>query len=157
MAIIAETFLDVFPEFSNNAVYPISQINFWITEAYKQLNASRFGQELDLAAMLFIAHNIVLSARAVLSTATGNPGQAPGIPGESTGAVNSKGAGGVHIGFDTAAVQTPGAGPWNATSYGQRLYKMMVATGGFAYVTPSYGPGAGYGGGPVWPNGWRVV
>lgn len=154
--ITADSFIEIFPEFSNNAVYRISQINFWITQAYAQLNTTRFGAQLDLAAMLFVAHNIVLSARAARSTATGNPGQAPGIPGESTGAVNSKGAGGVHIGYDTGAVQTPGAGPWNATSYGQRLYKMMVATGGFAYVTPSYGPGSGGMGGPVWPSGWPV-
>src|ERR1700730_7677771 len=121
MTIAAADFIAAFPEFSNNAIYPISQIDFWIPQAYNQLNADRFGASLDLAAMLFVAHNIVLSAR---ESVTGNVG---GVAGQATGPVSSKGVGQVSLGYDTAAMQIPGAGAWNGTSYGQRLYRMMVA------------------------------
>lgn len=141
MTIAATDFTAAFPEFSNGTTYPLTQINFWIPQAYNQLNASRFGQTLDLAAMLFVAHNIVLSAR---DAATVNVG---GIPGQATGPVNSKGVGQVHVGYDTPAMEIPGAGAWNATSYGQRLYRMMVAVSGFDYV-----PGIP----SCWSNGWTL-
>src|ERR1700719_2846942 len=103
MTIAATDFITAFPEFSNNAIYPLSQINFWIPQAYNQLNADRFGTSLDLAAMLFVAHNIALSAR---EASTVNVG---GIPGQATGPVNSKGVGQVHVGYDTGATQIAGA------------------------------------------------
>src|ERR1700730_2360230 len=136
MTIAATDLITAFPEFSNNAAYPISQINFWIPQAYNQLNADLFGKTLDLAAMLDIGHNIVLSARGAVTANVG------GIPGEASGPANSKGVGAVHAGYDTAATQIPGAGMWNATSYGQRLYRMMVANGGFVYVPGVYAPAA---------------
>jgi hypothetical protein len=126
MTILATDFIAAFPEF-NTPSYPIAQINFWIPQAYNQLNACRFGVTLDLAAMLFVAHNLVLSARDAAITANG------GIPGQSSGPLNSKGVDKVHAGYDTTANQSPGAGMWNATSYGQRLYRMMISNGGFVY------------------------
>jgi hypothetical protein len=155
MTIAATDFIGAFPEFSNNAVYPISQINFWIKQAYIGLNAAQFDQSLDLAAMLFAAHNMVLSARDAAATAMSNPGAPPGIPGQATGPVNSKGVGQVHIGYDTAATQMPGAGAWNATSYGQRLYRMMVAVEAGGMYVPSWS------GASMWPltgpgNNWPL-
>ncbi len=123
-------FVSAFPEFSNEAVFTVSTINFWIPQAYGQLNAYRFGVQIDLAAMLFVAHNVVLSAREV---ATANVG---GIPGQVTGPVTSKTVGPVSIAYGGQTSLEKG-GAWNGTTYGQRLYKMMKAYGvGPFYVAP---------------------
>lgn len=145
--IAAADFINAFPEFNNSSIYPFSQINFWITQAYNQLNATRFGVTLDLAAMLFVAHNLVLSARDAVITANG------GVPGQSSGPLSSKGVDKVSASYDTDANQSPGAGMWNATSYGQRLYRMMIANGGFVYV-----PGQRIGAANRFPTpNWIVV
>ncbi len=142
--IIASDFVDAFPEFMNVAIFPTASIDFWITQAYNQLNATFFGTTLDLAAMLFVAHNIVLSARSARVAEFG------GIPGEATGPINSKGVGAVHVGYGTLETAMAGAGAWNATLYGQRLYRMMVAVeAGGMYVPPACN---------IWPSsywGWR--
>jgi hypothetical protein len=83
------------------------------------LSARRFGSEIDLAAMLFTAHNLALGARDMAAAQSGAP------PGEATGPTASKTVGPVSASFDTAATAIDGAGAWNATSYGQRLYTLM--------------------------------
>lgn len=113
------SFLEVFPEFSDSMTYPPARIQLEITAAYGQLNASRFGSQLDLAASLFVAHNLVLTARQVKTTLQG------GIPGQAAAPQSSKAVGPVSASYDTQATAIPGAGIWNATVYGQRLYKMM--------------------------------
>lgn len=126
------TFIAAFPEFSNTALYPEAGVTFWITQAGIQLNARRFGASLDLATMLFVAHNMVLGAQALATAAT-----ASGIVGESSGAVQSKTVGPVSVSYDTAAVSSDGAGFWNQTSYGQRYWQLAQT-----YCSgPSYVPG----------------
>lgn len=129
------SFIAAFPEFTNSTTYPESQIDFWIPQAYMQLNARRFGAALDLAASLFVAHNVVLSARQVKSAAGGAIVGQPGAP------MNNKAVGPVSAGYDTGVASIEGAGVYNTTSYGQRLYKMMQQ-----YCSgPLYGPGRQYG------------
>ncbi|MGO4738641.1 DUF4054 domain-containing protein [Bosea sp. 2KB_26] len=131
MAITHEAFVAAFPEFANLTVYPQSQFDFWSAQAYLQLNAGRFGPSLDLAAMLFVAHNIVLSAQASRSAATGG-----GTVSGTAGLVASKAVDKVSVSYDTTTAAVAGAGLWNATVYGQRLYQMMRAFG----VGPVYFP-----------------
>lgn len=119
MAIAYPDFVGAFPEFSNATKYPAAGINFWITQAYAQLNAQRFGAALDLAAMLFVAHNTVLGARDAATAA------ASGVTGQATGPLASKSVGGASASYDVGAVSTAGAGIYNSTSYGQRLYYMI--------------------------------
>lgn len=121
MTVAYADFIVAFPEFGSATTYPETQIDFWIGQAPLQLNAYRFGQAIDLATMLFVAHNVVLSARAAQAAATG------AIVGEATGPVSSKAVGSVSVGFDPGLVAIAGAGPWNSTTYGQRLYKLMQA------------------------------
>lgn len=135
------TFVAAFPEFANATTYPEAGVTFWLSQAYVQLNAWRFGTSLDLAAMLFAAHNIVLGAQAAATAAT-----ASGIVGQASGPLQSKSVGPVSASYDTQAVATEGAGIYNATSYGQRLWKMMqVYCVGPAYVPGRrrFGPGCG--------------
>lgn len=131
MTITHDQFVAAFPEFANTTIYPITQFDFWASQAYLQLNACRFGTSLDLGAMLFVAHNIVLSAQAVKAAATGG-----GTVAGTSGLVASKSVDKVSVSYDNATATTAGAGLWNATVYGQRLYAMMRAFG----VGPMYVP-----------------
>lgn len=118
MTIAYADFIGAFPEFSNATTYPQSSVDFWITQAYAQLNPGRLRSQLDLAAMLFTAHNVVLSAREAAAAAAGQ------IVGEVKGPVTAKAIDKVSVSFsDDTGLE--GAGPWNFTTYGQRLYRML--------------------------------
>ncbi len=138
------TFVSVFPEFGDATVYTPTAFLFWEAEAERTLNATRFGASLPLAVMLFIAHNLALSAQTAKSVASG------GIPGSSLAAISSKSVGSVSVSYDTADSSIDGAGEWNSTGYGQRLYRMLKSfnTGPFyaAHPRPLPRPGRfGYG------------
>lgn len=130
MAMIDEpTFRGNFPEFADTVKFPSPQVVFWLAQAYSTLNAARFGTNLDLAAMLFTAHNIVMSAR----DASASSGA--GIPGNPSSVTASKAVGPVSISYDTTLTAIPGAGIWNATSYGQRFWRLLKLAGaGGLYV-----------------------
>ena len=113
------SFVESFPEFSDSTTYPPARIQLEISAAYGQLNASRFGSQLDLAASLFVAHYLVLAARQNKAALQG------GIPGQAAAPQSSKTVGPVSASYDTQAAAIEGAGLWNSTVYGQRLYKMM--------------------------------
>ena len=122
-----------FPEFANTALYPVAQVNFWITQATASLNAFRFGAQLPLAICLYVGHQIVLSAREVKSGAGGQ------IVGNIQGPLLSKSIGPISASYsgDTAL---EGAGAYNFTTYGQRLYSLMKAYAtGPKWVPPSRG------------------
>ena len=127
-------FIAVFPEFTGTATN--TAIDYWLSQAGLQLNQRLFGDNFDLASMLFTAHNLALGMQEAKVAAKG------GIPGDALGPISSKSVGGVSISYDAGGIAIPGAGAWNATSYGQRLYKMMqaAACGG---VMRAYRPGLG--------------
>lgn len=120
MAIAPPDLLVAFPEFSNVTTYPTATVQFWITQGYSTLNASLFGTDLDYAVMLYTAHNVVLAARNARDGAAGQ------IVGDVKGPVASKTVGPVSISYSGAS-NTTGAGEYNLTSYGQRLYALMQA------------------------------
>lgn len=131
MTVAYTDFIAAFPEFSDTVKYPQSQINFWLAQGYQQLNAKRFGGQLDLAVMLYTAHNVVMGARAAASADSG------AVVGEATGVVSSKSIDKVSVSYDTTSVADARAGQWNATSYGQRLWQLMKAYGtGPQYFVP---------------------
>lgn len=74
--------------------------------------------------MLFVAHNLMLSAQAKRSATNGG-----GVVSASSSLVASKAVDKVSVSYDTTATTTAGAGLWNATVYGQRLYAMIRACG----------------------------
>jgi hypothetical protein len=143
MVVDYETFVAAFPEFADAATYTQIQFDLWEAEAERELSADRFGGSLPLAVMLFAAHNMALSAKAAKAAATG------GIAGGSLAAVSSKSVGSVSVSYDTSDSSIDGAGEWNATGYGQRLYRMLKSfnTGPFyiAHPRPLPRPGQGYG------------
>lgn len=141
--ITAADFRTAFPEFTSTTTYPGSQVDFWIAQGYAQLNAASFGAQLDLAVMLFVAHNVVLSARAAATAAKGQ------VVGASTGVVSSKSLGPGSMSYDTTLATYADAGIWNATIYGQRLYQMMRAYSAGPKYAPSWKAARN-----VWPYGW---
>ena len=141
-----------FPEFNSSTTFPTSQIEFWLDVAYKMLNASRWGNMLDVGAMLYTAHNIVLEGRAQSEASGGN------IPGFNRGIVNSKSVDKVSVGYDTSHGTEEGAGHWNLTIYGSRLYRYikMFGAGPIQIGIGDQPPLSG----PAWPGpdtspGWN--
>ena len=132
MVVDEATFRATFPEFSDATEYPSAQFVFWEAEAERELSASRFGDSLVTAVCLFIAHNLSLSARAAKTAATG------GASGGTFAAVSSKSVGSVSVSYDNSVSSYADAGEWNATGYGQRLYRMLKAfnTGPFYVPHP---------------------
>jgi|HubBroStandDraft_1064217.scaffolds.fasta_scaffold66269_3 hypothetical protein len=139
------SFVTVFPEFAGSSSGAVA---YWLGVASTTLAPWRLGANYDLAAMLFAAHNIALGMTAVAATANGaNPG-APSAP------MTSKSAGGLSASYDAGLTAVEGAGAYNATSYGQRLWKMLesAAMGGLYRAPPPrphvFGYRGGYRGGP---------
>lgn len=112
-------FLAQFPEFSNTALYPVSMVQAWVAPAVEQMNQYRFGDQYNLVVSLFIAHNVALSARELKASRSGNS-----VVGEAYGPVASKTIDKLSISYGATA-SIDGAGVYNLTSYGQRLYKLI--------------------------------
>lgn len=105
-------FLQQFPEFSDAAAYPAGNVQTWIIAGAEQIDQCRYGNQYNLAVCLFIAHNVVLAAHDAKSG------------GGAAGPVVSKTIDKLSVSYGTTTA-IEGAGIYNLTSYGQRLYKMM--------------------------------
>ena len=140
MSVTYAAFVAAFPEFASTTTYPQSQIDFWITQSALFLSERRFtAEQLDLVTMLWVAHNVVLGERDARAAAVG------GTPGESTGPVTNKSVDKVSVGYSEGANED-GAGQWNLTTYGRRLWRLMKAVGTFMYVPGNSTRNAMYGG-----------
>lgn len=119
--------------FAQFAAVPTAAVQFWLTQAYSQLGAWALCNQLDYAAQLFTAHNLVLQARATAE------GQSGGQAGTGVGMIGSKSVGGAAISYDNAATtsSTEGAGIYNATLWGQLLWPLLRG----AQAGPKYHPG----------------
>lgn len=133
-----ETFRALFPELGAAAD---QTVQVWIEQA-AVLDGSRIGPvNYGLAQLLFAAHNVALGLQAAKAA----------TPGASFAPVTSKGADGLSVSFDTNLTAIPGAGIYNGTSYGQRLWKLLEAAAmGGMYRAPAprshvFGYGRGYG------------
>lgn len=112
-----------FTEFANATVYPDATVTFWLSVATLMINPDKWARLTGVGIELFAAHNIVLEAQAL---ATVNVG---GIPGIQKGPVSSEAAGAVSVSYDVQAGISKDAGHWNLTTYGTRLYKLMMIFG----------------------------
>ncbi|MDQ0507405.1 DUF4054 domain-containing protein [Xanthobacter agilis] len=122
------TFVAAFPEFASTMTFPEAQVAFWLGQAPNQISERLFGANYNLASMLFAAHNLALGAKDAKAAAFG------GIGGSSSGLTSSKTVDKVTVSYDTGSTTITGAGAWNLTTYGTRLYKMMQG----AYSGPFY-------------------
>lgn len=134
MTITVADFRTNFPAFTDPTKYPDPQIQFYLDLGLKLLNVERFGDVLDYALQLFIAHNLALMQIASASGANG------GIPGNGIGVMNNKHVDKVSIGYDVNVGLSTDAGIWNRTLYGQMLYRLIQMFGaGPIQVTPGSG------------------
>lgn len=120
MAVSRDDLVAVFPEFGDAAMYPDAAVTFWLDQSGIALTEAVFGRQLDLATMLYVAHNLVLSR-------TGATGGGIG----SLAPATSKSVGGASKSMDPSLVLSEGAGIWNGSLYGVRFYNLVraLATG----------------------------
>lgn len=123
MTTTVQSFRNSFPAFASSAVYPAGSVQFWLTFATLMLNADRWGEALDMGLCLFVAHNLVLEAKAEAEATAG------GIPGATTGAVSGKSVDKVSINYDVASGIVADAGHWNLSIYGTRFIKLSRMMG----------------------------
>jgi hypothetical protein len=152
MTITVADFRTNFPAYASVTRYPDGEVQFWMTLAYLLLPADRWGDILDMGVQLYVAHNLSLEALAKKQGGTG------GIPGASSGMLNSKSIDKVSAGYDTASVAEQFAGSYNLTTYGMRLWKLIQQFGA-GPIQVGAGPGnappsqiAWYG--PYWGAGF---
>lgn len=133
MSVTRADLIAAYPEFGATALYPEVQVTFWLTEAQKVLSADRLGARYTLAVVLFAAHNLALGAQAARAAQGGGTAGTGG-----GGLVTSKSIDKVSVSYDVTTTAIQGAGPWNATTYGQRYFQLVrgLATGPF-YRSPS--------------------
>lgn len=112
-----------FPEFADTARYPDSMLNFWGNFATKMVIPDAW-QDLTLTGIeLYVAHQVTLQARDVLTATNG------GLPGGQGGPANTKTVGSTSVGYDSNATSYAGAGFWNLTTYGKQFYQLMRVFG----------------------------
>jgi hypothetical protein len=155
MTITVPQFRVWYPEFGSPGTYPDSQVNYWICAAQMLIGTDRLttdpgpcGYSLwDLGCSLFVAHNLVLEKQAYDAAKNG------GTPGTTVGPASSKTVGPVSVGYDTSMTKIDGAGPWNATIYGQRFYQLYFMVGaGVIFVGAGSIPAGWFG--PAWFGPW---
>lgn len=117
-----DAFRAAFPEFADKTMFPDESVTFWLAAA-SILLTNRWRNALGLATILFVCHNLALEA---FNQQTANNG---GIPGIGLGVVQSQAAKSVSISYDSGLAGEAGAGHWNLTNFGTRLYRLMMAFG----------------------------
>jgi hypothetical protein len=154
----ADQFRAKWNEFTDPAIYPDSQITFWIAIATLFLNRCRWGNTYLFGIALYAAHNIVLEAQA-RETAEGG-----GIPGMTRGVITGESVGQVSLSYDAIPAVEENGSYWNLTQYGIRflhIARMMGAGpiqvgpgGSLPGVVPGLynGPGNAWSGPPVRPG-----
>jgi len=144
MTITVPQFRADYPEFNSSTDYPNSQIEYYLALAEKLLPADRWGNVLDNAVELYVAHHIAMEARAQAEAASGV------VPGQTTGPISSKSVDKVSVGFDTSSATEEKGGHWNLTIYGTRFLRLAKLFGaGPLQVGIGMVP---YGSGAAWPG-----
>jgi hypothetical protein len=153
VTVTVASFRQNFPEFTDPSIYDANLITTFIALGVVFQNQCRWDAAvIDYGTGLYVAHNMVLQARA--DAAARVPG---GIPGTVQGVQSSKSVDKVSVGYDTAAVTLEDGAYWNSTTYGIRFLQLSRAygSGGAQIGTGLAGSGlggfsggyGGYGGG----------
>lgn len=107
-----------FPEFSDAAVYPDAQLNFWASIAEAQVVESIWTTMYTFGVKLYVAHEITLAAQNKKTATVG------GVPGQNAGIVTSKAVGAVNASYDANTTTEKDAGWWNLTNYGKQFFRL---------------------------------
>jgi hypothetical protein len=135
MAVTVASFRQQFPEFTDASVYDGGLITTFVNLAVNCFqNALRWDVNcIDYGTGLFVAHHLVLQARANQTADVG------GIPGTVQGVITSKSVDKVAVGYDTKSVTLADAPFWNMTTYGLRFMQLtrMFGMGGVQLGAPN--------------------
>jgi hypothetical protein len=115
---VIATFRAAFPEFNDTARYPDAMITFWSSFATAQVNACRWGDQVQTGVFLYTAHGVTLAAQNQKAGVIG------GTPGGQSGPISSKTVGSVTAAYDTTQAAEKDAGYWNLTSYGKQFFRL---------------------------------
>ena len=130
MAVTIASFRQSFPEFADPGVYDGGLITMFTDLAVNAFqNAARWDPNvIDYGTGLFVAHHLVLQARASQTADVG------GIPGTVEGVRNNKSVDKVAVGYDVDSVTlNEQASFWNMTTYGIRFLQLTRAFGSGGY------------------------
>jgi hypothetical protein len=150
-----QQFITDFPVFANGLIYLESDVNLYLgLTAY--FDPRRYGQFLNLAAELYVAHFLVIDAQDMMSISRG------GLPGQTTGPAVSKSIGGASISYaEYATIEggtTGNSGHWNLTVFGKRYLRIArMAGAGPVQITGAGGARLGNTGfyyEQTYPNGY---
>jgi hypothetical protein len=135
MTVTATSFREAFHAFKDPEPYATQEIDFWLRLGLKLHNADRYGDLLDEALMLFVAHNLTLEFNAKQAADNGQN------PGTVLGALTNVSVDKVSYSRDSSAAMDPKAGHWNLSSYGLRWLwlQRMVGAGPLQIGAPSAG------------------
>ena len=126
----------IYPEFNDPAKYQDAAVQFWLNQAYSNMNAIRWANNLDLGAMLFTCHQLAIGQRRAQAAARG------GVPGAPVGVMTSKGVGPASASYDVQSITEADAGYFNSTDYGIQYYNLMMQAGsGGAFVNGFFSTG----------------
>lgn len=150
------TFRQSFPEFAVAGDYADSVLAYWIAIGVMFQNTGVWGvgatvavspptTPYDFGLELFVAHNLAVERRNLLTAAAG------GVPGEAKGPTSAKSVNGVSISYDTGAAAEEDAGWWNMSIYGQRYIRLAQQMGGVPLLIGVPGPAPPLSG-PGWPG-----
>jgi hypothetical protein len=148
VTVTTASFRQTLPEFTDASLYDGNfVIPFYINLAVNCFqNALRWDPNcIDYGTCLFVAHHLVLEARAAQTAAVG------GIPGTVEGVRTAKSVDKVAIGYDAETVTLNAqASFWNMTNYGIRFLQLtrMFGAGGYQLGGPC-GVGSVYTLGPL--------
>ncbi|MDC7868801.1 hypothetical protein TH60_05665 [Pantoea ananatis] len=113
-----------FPQFSDEAKFPDSQITFRLNLADRLLNENVTGRELfPYFVGLFVAHYLVLFAADRRASLSGGAG------GSTNGVQASKSVDKVSVSYDTGSTLNSDAGFWNNSRYGAEFWQLMMMFG----------------------------
>lgn len=112
-------FRQAFPAFASVVDYPDESVAQYLLEATIRLNASRFGDLLNTVIGLYAAHHLAAEFADKRNAARG------AAPGQQSGALTSKSVGGISASYAGESVIEQGAGFWNQTQFGRRLYRLL--------------------------------
>lgn len=111
-------FRTAFPEFSDIGKYPDAMLTFWSNFATIQVDPKRWGVQANVGIFLYVAHEITLASQNLSAAGIG------GVPGGTSGPVNSKTVGSVSVSYDSAQAAEKDAGWWNLTQYGKQFIRL---------------------------------
>lgn len=123
MAVSVADFRSSFPEFSDVADYPDTNIQYWLDFEKLMFNEARWGDLMPKGVMLFAAHNLSLQRGRIQAAASGR------APGAATGVLSSKSVSKVSASYDVGVAAEEGAGVYNLTVYGQQYIHLARLIG----------------------------